>query len=212
MVYDNCVETIYSNSIECREAFPMNGKVHQPKDSGQAILEFALILPLLVLLILGIAAFGQMFSHQLILNNATREGARLGIICKTDPEIDAIIRDRSKTLAHYSDPTYLEVYINPPDGSPLRVTGNPLTVQVRYKDYIAVPIAGIFMNPKILISRTVMRIEPCVSGGGSSSGGSSSSSGGTSSSGGVCGNTNDGNCEGPGVGHSCGNGNDGNCQ
>lgn len=127
--------------------------------AGQALLEFAIAAPILILLILGIVAFGAMFSHQIILNNATREGARAGVVGSTDAQIDAIVRQRASTLPNYSNPSYLEVYISPPQGDAARAVGNPLVVQVRYKDYIAVPIVGIFANPKILISRTVMRIE-----------------------------------------------------
>jgi len=128
---------------------------------GQALLEFALVVPLLILLVMGIMAFGQMFSHQLILNNAAREGARAGIVCRSDAEIDEIVRRTANSLPHYNDPNYLEVYINPPEAHPDRVYGKPLLVQLRYKDYVAVPIYRIWMNPKILMARCIMTIENC---------------------------------------------------
>ncbi|HBC32331.1 MAG TPA: hypothetical protein DC024_13950 [Clostridiales bacterium] len=46
------------------------------KESGQAMVEFALVLPILLLLIGGIIDFGWIFHNQLATNNASREAAR----------------------------------------------------------------------------------------------------------------------------------------
>lgn len=46
------------------------------KQKGQSEVEFALILPLLVLILLGCLDLGRVFSVWLALHNATREGAR----------------------------------------------------------------------------------------------------------------------------------------
>jgi hypothetical protein len=43
---------------------------------GQAIVEFAMIMPILVLLLLGIVFFAMAFNLQMVLNAAAREGAR----------------------------------------------------------------------------------------------------------------------------------------
>ena len=47
---------------------------------GQALVEFALIAPILILLIMGIVEFGRIFSAQQTVTNASREGARTGIL------------------------------------------------------------------------------------------------------------------------------------
>jgi hypothetical protein len=46
--------------------------------AGQGLVEFALILPLFLLLLLGMIEFGFIFSHDLTIEYATREGARAG--------------------------------------------------------------------------------------------------------------------------------------
>jgi len=46
------------------------------KEQGQAMVEFALVLPILILLICGIIDFGWIFGNQLLANNASREAAR----------------------------------------------------------------------------------------------------------------------------------------
>lgn len=51
-------------------------KKGEKREKGQAMVEFALILPLLILLLCGIIDFGWIFGNQLILNNAVREAAR----------------------------------------------------------------------------------------------------------------------------------------
>lgn len=49
-------------------------------EDGQNIVEFALLLPLLMYILMGIIQFGFIFAAYLTLNNAVREGARWGSI------------------------------------------------------------------------------------------------------------------------------------
>ena len=50
------------------------------RERGAAAVEFALLLPVLVLLVGGIVDYGRYFFTQLQLTNAAREGARAGIV------------------------------------------------------------------------------------------------------------------------------------
>lgn len=63
-------------------------------DEGQNIVEFALLLPLLMYILMGIIQFGFIFAAYLTLNNAVREGARWGSI---------YIYDNNQTLAQNDD-------------------------------------------------------------------------------------------------------------
>jgi Flp pilus assembly protein TadG len=47
---------------------------------GQAMLEFALVLPILLLLVFGIIDFGIIFFDNLVITQAAREGARVGVV------------------------------------------------------------------------------------------------------------------------------------
>ena len=63
----------------------MSSPHHRPpkaarRHRGQAIAEFALVAPLLFLLILGIFEAGRFIFYYQLLNNATREGARYAIV------------------------------------------------------------------------------------------------------------------------------------
>ena len=50
------------------------------RQRGQAVIELALCLPLLLLVVLGIFDFGFMFQRYEVVTNAAREGARVGIL------------------------------------------------------------------------------------------------------------------------------------
>jgi len=49
-------------------------------DRGQAVIELALTLPLLLVVVFGIIDFGFMFQRYEAVTNAAREGARLGVL------------------------------------------------------------------------------------------------------------------------------------
>jgi hypothetical protein len=55
----------------------VSGRRSRRKD-GQALVEFALVLPVFLLIVLGIAEFGFAFAHHITMEYATREGARMG--------------------------------------------------------------------------------------------------------------------------------------
>ena len=56
-------------------------------ERGQSIVEFALVLPILLILLCGIIDFGWLYYNQITLNNAAREGARYAVI-HYDPTVD----------------------------------------------------------------------------------------------------------------------------
>jgi Flp pilus assembly protein TadG len=61
---------------------------------GLAMVEFALLLPILLLMVFGITEFGRAFLIKNALNNAAREGARRASISAnptTDPELKNVI-------------------------------------------------------------------------------------------------------------------------
>jgi hypothetical protein len=48
--------------------------------SGSSAIEFALVLPVLIVLLFGIVEFGVLFYDKAMITNASREGARLGVV------------------------------------------------------------------------------------------------------------------------------------
>jgi hypothetical protein len=59
--------------------------------NGAAMVEFAFILPLLLILICGVIEFGVMFYDKAVITNASREGVRAGITGLGDSEIKQIV-------------------------------------------------------------------------------------------------------------------------
>lgn len=59
-------------------------------ERGAELIEFALVFPLLLLLVLGMVDFGFLFQRYEVLTNAAREGARIGVLPSyTDADIRA---------------------------------------------------------------------------------------------------------------------------
>jgi Flp pilus assembly protein TadG len=67
-------------------------------ERGASVVEFALIVPLLVVLVLGIIEFGHAFQVQGTLSAAAREGARVMALQSTPAAARAAVRDAAPTL------------------------------------------------------------------------------------------------------------------
>ena len=58
----------------------------QKHEDGQALVEFALVLPILLVLLCAIIDFSWMYYNQITISNAAREGARYAVVnCGTKP-------------------------------------------------------------------------------------------------------------------------------
>lgn len=66
-------------------------------EKGASAVEFALLLPLLMLILFGIIEFALGLHRQAILTNASREGARLGIVQSVPPITTGAINARIDT-------------------------------------------------------------------------------------------------------------------
>jgi hypothetical protein len=66
------------------------------RDKGAAALEFALVLPLLLIISFGIIEFGRAYNVVVSLQGASREGARALALGNLDPDllaVDAVVRN-----------------------------------------------------------------------------------------------------------------------
>ncbi len=73
-------------------------------EQGQAIVEFALVMPILILLLMGVVFFAMAFNLQMVLNSAAREGARAWASNRADTS-PCLITDTSLADFYYCDPT-----------------------------------------------------------------------------------------------------------
>jgi Flp pilus assembly protein TadG len=103
---------------------------------GQELLEFALILPVLVLLLFGIIDMGRVVYYYSALQNAVREGARYGIV---DPartaNIDGVVRSKAIGLI----PAELTQVAITNDNA-----NHTLAVRYRYRFVPVTPLIGAF--------------------------------------------------------------------
>jgi Flp pilus assembly protein TadG len=65
---------------------------------GATLIEFALIVPILLALLMGIIEFSWMARNHLTLANAAREGARASAVGKTTTEIQGRVNSMCSTL------------------------------------------------------------------------------------------------------------------
>lgn len=150
---------------------------------GQALVEFALMVPLLLMLLLGIIEFGRVYYAQLAITSAARQGARISAVhtANNDPVTVENLAVQLGVLEndHISSPAgtvvtsslpltepeiiwtrnagtgYIEI-TRTPSGSPTDVT-----VTIQYPVRIIAPLIdkAFVHNPVLLESSCVMQIE-----------------------------------------------------
>lgn len=124
------------------------------RKKGQALLEFSILLPIILLIVMGISEFGIMLNSYLTIQNASREGARLGIMGADDNEIVQAVY----SSATHIDKSKLNVIITPNDLN--RKSGETLRVRVEYEYDLLIPIIkNILGNQVELTAETAMRVE-----------------------------------------------------
>lgn len=126
-------------------------------EKGQAMVEMALVLPILILIVFGITEFGRIFSAKLIVTNASREGARYASVngnTVTDTQITDVVKNYIPSL----DPAKVDPRVSPSQS--LRTRGNAVTVTVYYPVQIVAPVISAFTgNPYNVFAQTTMRVE-----------------------------------------------------
>lgn len=126
---------------------------------GASAVEFAVVMPVFVLMVFGMIEIGRAVMVQQVLVNASREGARVGVL---DGKTDADVRTKvNEYLQAASLPSATAQQIEFPQGTPQSVGyGNPVEVKVQLGfgqvSWLATPI---YLGGKTLEASTVMRRE-----------------------------------------------------
>jgi hypothetical protein len=135
------------------------------KERGQAVVEFALLLPLFLIVLFIIIDFGVGISRWTVVTSATREGARIGAVGVSPNEIKSKVAVTSNDLL---DP--LDVHVNYVDNNtnnPLGDHGDSVVVESDYDYQLITPLRvflGIAFDSLNFHSCTDMRVEVQVSG------------------------------------------------
>lgn len=117
---------------------------------GQATVEFALLLPVMIFLILLVVEIGMMLNSYLKIANASREAARIIAVGKTEIQAQAAI----DTMTSGLEPSNISKVITP--ASPKKY--DEITVVITYK---YTPLTGMLnaLLPSNLSTKTVMMRE-----------------------------------------------------
>lgn len=129
------------------------------REDGQAMVEFALILPIFLLILCGILDFGWLFYNQLSLNNACREGARYAVVnTAEDANTQAIINhiENATTTVFANDGVDIEVTYSSPNDP----TSGDITVSLEAEISFFTPVLSTILGEeKTITSTVVMKVE-----------------------------------------------------
>lgn len=110
--------------------------------AGQATVEFALALPIVLIVLLGMTQVGVAIRNELAVELAAREGARAASV-SASPQSAASAAAVDLPIAARTD-----------------VTATTVTVTVTYVDPTDVPIIGQFIGPSTHQATATMALEP----------------------------------------------------
>jgi Flp pilus assembly protein TadG len=139
---------------------PRHMAIRRQAQQGAAAVEFALVLPILLLVFFGMVELSLALYDKAIITNASREGARAGIVLSspkmTDAQIRAVVLNYTNgsliSLGTTTAPTVTVVQSNPASfPNALRVT-----VSYTYKGLGVGTMLGALGSPIVLTSSTSM--------------------------------------------------------
>ncbi len=129
------------------------------REDGQAMVEFALILPIFLLILCGIIDFGWLFYNQLSLNNACREGARYAVVnTAEDASTQAIINhiENTTTTVFANDGVDIKIEYS----SPADPTAGDITVSMEAEISFFTPVLSTVLGKeKTITSTVIMKVE-----------------------------------------------------
>ena len=126
-------------------------------ESGAALVEFALLLPLLMLLLLGMLDFGKAFNYWIDETHLAHEGARFAAVGK-NPGPGATLQESIKGRANTAElQGRLQVCVSYPNGATI---GEPVEVTVTSTyPFLSFIASKIGVAQKTITATSTMRLE-----------------------------------------------------
>jgi Flp pilus assembly protein TadG len=122
-------------------------------ERGQAMVELALVLPVLLTVLFATIQFGIAYNHYETVTDAARVGARKAAVSRTAPDPVAATAQAARNSAAGLDQTQLQVDVATAAWQP----GNDVTVKVSYP--YSIDVFGLALKSGQLTSTTTERIE-----------------------------------------------------
>ena len=123
-------------------------------ERGQAMTEFALVLPILALLLFGVIQFGITFNNYLTLTDAVRAGARKGSVARLQQNREAAVKQAVVDASTDLKVSNLNVTVSV---SPGWEQGADVTVTATYP--YSIKLLGVGVKSGRLSSSTTERVE-----------------------------------------------------
>ena len=124
------------------------------RENGQALVEFTLLIPVLLFIVMAIAQFGGLYNNYVTITDATRAGARMAVVSRTATDPSAVAIQAVRDSAHTLDQSKLNVTVSP---SPPWTAGQQITITASYP--YALDLAGLVVKSGSLTSSTKERVE-----------------------------------------------------
>lgn len=136
----------------------LTGRNRRDGEKGQNLVEFAMVVPIFLVLVFAIVDFGMGFHAWITVTNAAREGARIGAVGADSATIEARVVDTASSLVAED----LNVTVVNAQGAP----GEAVSVDVNYDYDLITPLSSLlgilgggFGSPITFHSEAEMRIE-----------------------------------------------------
>lgn len=124
------------------------------RKEGQSLVEFALVLPMLLLIVMAIIDMGRVFHATIVVQEAARDAVRYASVGENDQRIAQAIKDDTPTL----QADQVSFTITPSASS--RIPGTAVTLEIRYNIELITPLMAQFLpNPFPVKSDVTMRME-----------------------------------------------------
>jgi Flp pilus assembly protein TadG len=130
---------------------------HLRRESGQAAVEFALIVPLLLALLLGIVQAGVAFHNYITVTDAARVAARKAVTARVSNLSVSDVQQAALNAAGDLDPKKLSVTVDDPTDPGFAQGGSTLSVTVTYP--YSINVLGWVVASGDLTSRMTERLE-----------------------------------------------------
>ena len=133
---------------------------HLKRQDGQAVVEFVVILPVLLLVLMSIYQFGQVFVNYMDVTGAGREGARKAAVSRqagTCTSVDSLAITAAKGAASDLNQSSLNVTLARTCTNNAYAQGSDVTATATYP--YSISILGMVVSSGTLSSSTTMRVE-----------------------------------------------------
>src|SRR5579862_5873532 len=124
----------------------------KPRSRGQALVEFAIVLPVFLLVLFGLIEFGYMLYSQTTVSNAAREAARAAVVDPDACTIPVLANATARGAATGLTSSFISVNVPAIPSCATAPQGTPVSITVNYTYHTFFPL---FFGATFNLSQTV---------------------------------------------------------